>query len=480
MPNEHTRTLFSRFLIFIIVVVIPAGVYLRVPVSVIKPATTATDKQRTYLTSASTVEHNVSAAATSASRGGDSLGMNTSTTASNQDKCTNYKSQGYLLAVEFHQQSTGGFLGYSELSKFASLLSLSIVEPYIDGTRIRGVPKSGQEGIPLGTLYNIENLQNTLRSCCFIDQVVSFETMMRDTSDNVIYVLFITSKSKYNFGPKKTTEIGLMEAPKGEIGYFNDVKKWASRISKKSSTSFQLSRIVVVDARPQYPVYLSNITEVLGSIIREVVVKSGSATVVVGTWHGFQRSRQTNFFYYVPDYLYSRCNIYGIQHSDTVIKAAQQFAETLNQVRPVIGVHIRAERLLRDSKGGSYHTDCLQHLKTLLQLLTNSINATRDNVHLFHDLGKYGTTSCRWDKYCNNGKSKMVSQIKELSFPIVAYDPAKFSHFPMGPSFVSFVEREYLSQVDILVTVSRGHYQQSIVDRFLKKSGGNGLQRICE
>ena len=292
--------------------------------------------------------------------------------------------------------------------------------------------------------------------------------MMRDTSDNVIYVSFITSKSKYHFGPKKTTEIGLTEISKG---YFNDVKKWASRISKKS---LQLSRIVVIDARHQYPVYLSNITEVLGSVVCEEVAKSGSATVVVNAWQQISRS---TFSFYVPDYLYS-CNMYDIQHSETVIKAAQQFAKTLNQVRPVIGVHIRAERLLKDSKGGSFHTDCLKELKALLQSIKNSANATRDNFHLFHDLGKYGTISCKWDKYCYNGKSGIVSQIKGLGFLIVAYDPKKF-HFPTSKSFVAFVEREYLSQVDILVAVGRGKYQDGLVHRFVTKSGGNGLHRIC-
>ena len=165
MDNKHFRTLFSKLLIFIIIMAILAGVQLRstyVPVSVKGPTTTCTsaDKQQTI---ASTVKKYISTAATRVSRG-DSRGMNTSTTTSNPQKCTNYSSQGYLLAVEFGQQSTGAFLAYSELSKFASLFNLSIVEPYMDGTNIRGVPRSGkdsQKGVPLGTLYNVESLQNT-------------------------------------------------------------------------------------------------------------------------------------------------------------------------------------------------------------------------------------------------------------------------------------------------------------------------------
>ena len=106
MPNEHVRNRFGKLLIFIIVVVILVGVQLRstpVPVNVLKPAIAPTDNKPTYrgLTSASTLaaDINISTAATSVSQG-DSRGMNTSTT-SNQETCTNYKSHGYLLAVEY-------------------------------------------------------------------------------------------------------------------------------------------------------------------------------------------------------------------------------------------------------------------------------------------------------------------------------------------------------------------------------------------
>ena len=50
-----------------------------------------------------------------------------------------------------------------------------------------------------------------------------------------------------------------------------------------------------------------------------------------------------------------------------------------------------------------------------------------------------------------------------------------------GSTLAAFVDREYLTRVDVLVTVGRGEYQQNIVERFLDRSGGkqDNLHRIC-
>ena len=61
----------------------------------------------------------------------------------------------------------------------------------------------------------------------------------------------------------------------------------------------------------------------------------------------------------------------------------------------------------------------------------------------------------------------------------MSFDPTQFHHFPHSPAFAAAVEQEYLSRVDILVTVGRGGFQQSIVDRFVKHSGKEIVYRIC-
>ena len=176
----------------------------------------------------------------------------------------------YLLAVDFNQQVTGGIGAFAQLSKIASLLNLSIVEPYVSGTRLR-VPKTqnDHQALTLGALYDVESIQSTLRSCCFINQLVPFETITQKAYYNVIYVSFFAHKTKYSFPPEKIMETDVVKA---DMQYYKDLQNWVAHVSGNMSPSFNLSHHVIVDSRPCHPVYLSNITRVMGSIIREEVV----------------------------------------------------------------------------------------------------------------------------------------------------------------------------------------------------------------
>ena len=385
--------------------------------------------------------------------------------------------QGYLLAVDFHQQVTGSFIVFSQLSKIASLLNLSIVEPYVIGTRLRGVPETHnddqiQQALALGALYDVESIQSTLRSCGFINQLVPLKNITQKAYHNVIYVSFLPYKTKYSFPPEKIMETDNRMA---DMRYYNALKHWVALISGKIP-SFILSHHLMVDSRPHDPVYLSNITRVLGSIIREEVAKHGPVTVVFGSWRGLHNTGGSHYFYYIPDYLYA-CSISTIDHSKAVIQAAKEFTQTRSKIRPVIGVHVRGERVLIDFKDNYKH--CIEQLETLLLAITNSTKTTRHNVQVFHDLGKYGTASCHGQYSCRKSRTQFVSQIKQLGYPLVSFDPTKFNNFPHSPAFAAAVEQEYLSRVDILVTVGRGGFQQSIVDRFVKHSGKENLNRIC-
>ena len=412
--------------------------------------------------------------------------------------CSNNGTQGYLLAIELCQQSTGSFLAFSQLAKVASLFNLSMVEPYMIGTRINGVPRfkdepyitnirinkvhgfeSKQPPMPLSRFYDMVSLQNTLKSCGYTSDFDNFETILTKASRSVIYVCFIQEKSQFTFGKRKIIEIDRNKLLDYDKYNFERLRNWVSNSSNDTVPPFQLIRVFVVDVQPSHPLYLSDIKEALSGIIREEVSKNGSATLVFSKWRGLH-TESTKYFYYIPDF--PSCNVYSVNHSKVILKATEQFSKSLSQIRPVIGVHIRGERLMLTSEGSSYHLDCLQELKNVLQRLVISTKAAHDSVHIFHDLGPYGSDTCERLQHCRQGKPTFVSKIKELGYPVVYYDPAKFDIDPVGVNnaFVSFVEREYLtSQVDVLVTVGRGAYQQSIVERFFDKNPNRTLKRVC-
>ena len=173
------------------------------------------------------------------------------------------------------------------------------------------------------------------------------------------------------------------------------------------------------------------------------------------------------------------CGVRLIRHSKVVIEAARTFSQSLNQTRPVIGVHIRGERLLLATKGKFSH--CFHQLTDRLKKLTKNRKIPNERVNVFHDLGSYGTNTCSRHGPCIKERSELLSQINSLSYPVNSYDPTKFKSFPFSQAFASFVEREYLVNVDILVTIGGGTFQQSIIERFLKKSGHDKdkLHKIC-
>ena len=405
--------------------------------------------------------------------------------------CVRNRSQGHLLAVEYDQQLSGGLKGFSQLSKIASLLNLSTVEPYIHDTGIRGVPElvlRSQTPVHLTELYDVHDLQSTLKSCCALTRLVSFRNMLKNTSPHVIFVVVFYSMDSYFkmlFGRNPNThKIVEVRLNYGAIHHnFYIFERWVSHVFRelkvKQPIKFDISRVVAVDARPLHPLHLSTITSELGSIIREEVEKSGPTTVVLDKWRGISSTGNSSFFYYVPEFSWdTNCGLHvrSIQHSEAVVKAARQFSQTLSGAGPVIGVHIRGERLLTESKGNvSYCTHCLQQLKELLQQLAISRNVTHESIHVFHDLGDYGSKSCTL-KFCVEGRHSFVSQVKGLGFSIISYDPAFFDSVPVSSAFAAFVEREYLSHVDVLVTVGRGGFQQSIVERFKNNSN---VHRIC-
>ena len=412
--------------------------------------------------------------------------------------------QGYLIALDYEQQLTAGFYGFAKLASVAACLNLSCVEPYVQDTSVRGVPELKSQLTPpfweLSALYDLPHVKEALQSCSSLQTLDSFETMFERASRSVIIVYLLTTISNYaktffSHGDQGIVEINprkyMYVLSDRTINRLNAYGDYFLRGKKRKAENylFSWSRVVLIDARPFHRRYLKDITQVLSSIIRTEVASSGSATVVIDSWRGIHNKNDSKFFYFWPDFVWddSRCDIHTLQHSETVIEAARRFSLHLNRTRPVIGVHVRGERMLTDSKGNtSHYVHCLQQLKTLLQILTEAPSevageVTGERVSVFHDLGPFGSQSCTLP-HCVKGRSGFLSELEALGFPIVSYDPTVLEFTPVSPAFASFVEREYLSHVDILVTLGRGGFQQSIVESFQKNSGGHSdenLHRIC-
>ena len=299
--------------------------------------------------------------------------------------------------------------------------------------------------------YDLHHLHAALNTCSSFCQLVSFETVLENAPHNVVLVYFLVdsfNSFKDYFPGEKYPNIVELDHKKvtsnSQVNHtlttLNTCMKYFSKLQQKQLPQFRHPRVLLADARPLHSLPLSAVTEEIGSIVSEEANKSGPVMVIVDTWRGRNVKNGSEYFYYMPDFHYPSCSEHSINHSKAVIEATHDFSESLNQMRPVIGVHIRGERLLYSTKGN--YSYCMHQLTTCLQTLTTTNKIPSKRVYVIHDLGRYGTKSCYG--YCARGRSKLLSQINTLGYPVISCDPTMFNSFPVSPAFASFVERSTL------------------------------------
>ena len=412
-------------------------------------------------------------------------------------RVTHPKSRGFLLATEYQQQLLGGFKGFYHLSKIASALNLSIVEPFVFGTSLIGVPSLSEnarvQSLKLSHFYDLYGLRDAFHQCSNI-KLETFEAFFKKSMRHVMFVDFLTSLDAYNdFFPKNTSK-KIIDVPlytNSILVSLGQLNSWAAHLfqehrkkrrrGRKMRYSFKKSRAVLIDAQPFHPVSWELVRTSLESLISDEMEKHDTVTIVLPSWRDIKPPDMiSSFLYSMPDFSWDYCrDMVLIPHSKTVMATAEKFINRTMKSRPVIGVHIRAERLLIDYQGDVTHfLDCFETLKDLLS--NGKVpSVPRENVHVFHDLGAYGSVTC--SNFCKAGYDKVLSEIYRSGYKVVYFEPADQGFVPMRRTLAAFVDCEYLTRVDVLVTVGRGEYQQNIVERFLDQSGGkkDNLHRIC-
>ena len=406
------------------------------------------------------------------------------------------KFKGYLLVVDYTSQMMSGFCQFYHLASISALLKLYMVEPYVQGFGLHGAPyvknpKSDPQVVKITSFYDLKSLKPALKTCAN-SSLVSFEEFAINSSRNIVIVTFLTSLEHFGHyfsagnHNRKIVEIATMTS--NQKKGLRKLNSWLSYVRDKeglhlSASLFTVSRVILVDARPLHPLPMSDLMKELGSVIQQEVAKFGLTTVVVNEWRGIQTDFLSGFYYFFKGFSYKECDsIEIVKHSKAVISATEKFKLSLNDSDPVVGVHIRAERLLLDFDGSKEHfTGCLTELNQVLKNGTIA-NVRNGSVRLFHDMGKYGSSSCnlkKWQECDEHGREFLNKMTKEFKNLTVSFNPSSFHPTSLQATFASFVENEYMSGVDVLVTVGRGNYQDNIVKRFLKKSGRKNLHRIC-
>ena len=397
------------------------------------------------------------------------------------------RERSYILSLDITQQISGALHGYTDLATLGALLNLSTVEPYVVDTYLAGVPHVEQRNvIKLSDLYDFDMLKSTLKTCSKNSdhEMSTFETFLERASREVIFVYVVTTLNN------RFQVNGLIAGNQGqnvfEIGKngkatqkaLKRLNRWAVHVSPSNSSGFYVSRAFVIDARPKKALHLPEILDVLGSAIRWKVARLGSATVLLNNWVGIHNKPDSTTFYYIREFVYRPCrSIYEVNHSQSVVDAANTFALSMvdDHTKTRIGVHVRGERVLALHK--KTYVLCL---RKVMDLIYGSYrNSSSYQVRLIHDLGEYGTRTCY--QYCDVLREKFLFRVCQLGFRCVHFYPSQYPSVAPSPAFVAAVEQEYLSRMDVLVTVGSGGFQSSTIAKFMQHAdrNRNHLYKIC-
>ena len=336
--------------------------------------------------------------------------------------------------------------------------------------------------LKLSTLYDSDNLKNVLKTCSANNdhEMSTFETFLERASREVIFVYLLTSLSN-RYRSNLVGNNSIIEMTKYYKFALGRLNRWASIVSNSTEIrKFYISRVFVIDAKPKKPLHLSELLDVLRSAIRWKVARLGSATLLFNNWEGIHNKPDSPTFYYIPEYVRRPCHfdIYKVNHSQTIVEAADAFALSMRDSKSMtrIGIHVRGERILNLHKDG--YVVCLEKLKELVYRIKSN-SSTGAQVRLIHDLGRYGTASC--SHFCEKTRYLFTMTITQLRLPSVHFYPNAYTNFPKNPAFVSAVEQEYLSRMDVLVTVGSGGFQSSTIAKFMQHAerGKNHLYKIC-
>ena len=401
---------------------------------------------------------------------------------------TGGRNLGYLVILGRTAQFTDATRRFLQLYEFSERhWKLGLIEPYIAGSRLWFVPPIDEDIQflhPFSTYYNRSHLLQTLKACLghgsssvHFDQ---FPDFLLQAAREFIVLKFTDKQDKNislcNFDLKSIENLLNF--------HVNKVKERAIKIH---GMNYQFRGIEAVCVRA--PIGVSFSFEQVGRYVRNLMsVSAGQEeeavpwlSVVVPEWKYVDDHKTTKSYYYDPSYTKrENCKILIFKEpSSFVIDSANLFFESLNLHHPFVGIHIRTERLVQNWwKRRDFVDKCLHTFSKTLDVVKTRYNISHDDIVFIHDAGKFGSESfhlsLKWYYAC-----KILSRIQSLQIRNVYFDPAMFTATQNDREIASFVEREFLSMADVLITLGRGGYQDSVVRRFQQKNDARNMYRIC-
>ena len=427
----------------------------------------------------------------------------------------------YLMALSYHEQlNTAVKYEILSLANVAADWGLNIVEPFVVNSRMCGlksdsiVPPSDKDqagkALPLRSLLNTTSILNK----CSNVEITPFEQFKSHVPDKVILIVpairDVTPPREIVFtkNPKiwRSVKVQLKESRNGVIdctSSFLSSKDYSTKTliaGIESSLKFNGRNPKVVK------IICFNESALLStSHFQSYLSPSGTAVhntlVIFLNWRGcfifdcsaeaYQKWKQSGECQACPlnqpnihrfrvitnssltDYAY--CTERPIPHSEGTINVARRYLKMLNKPKPLIGIHLRFERLRSKVLENS---GCLESLlNSAISSIIKKLDITmseRPSQHILviSDNSPRGSDTCKASKCASPARNVEIMLNNQWGIKTTTFVP-ELTGSPDHNGYVSIVEMNMLILCDYLIIVGHGNFQEQLVGSFLASGKRN-------
>lgn len=407
----------------------------------------------------------------------------------------------FVIVQEYADQLSVALLGYMQLAQVADGLGLSIVEPFVQRSRVIGIPKESGTSVPsLSNFFNFTAFQSLLHRCSILHhpegRLHTFRDFLVQSSRRLVIIKLYKTH---------TVELKNVVYPcnASSSDYYienslnSHLDKAGAETSDQNEQRFTVSGSFCIDVDTFFPVSVQSIfVNVSRMFIKQYATYSGVyktpipfTFVLLGLW-SFCTRKPAQYSLYDPSIEFQsyNCKDYALlPHSNLVKLFAEAFISSLNVTTPLIAVHLRFERLLRAAYTSKVHqsralyfAECTGQICAVLRQILSMNNST---TILVHDMKEYGSIAAKLHPDRRGLAQKLIiDKLTDLGLKVVHFNPRdpQFNGAPDEQTFAALVEQEALTMADQLVAVGGGFYQQSVVERFLQTHGNKNLHVVCQ
>ena len=385
---------------------------------------------------------------------------------------------GYILVGRFTEQLESSVYGLYQLSNIASSWDMQIVEPHITGSNFALNPTTSTNSKPVFRFSNIYNLTdtNTLFQTCLnscLSPLIPFGQFIENLTHTpviavVLYLLRYSISHNTCISERYSHAKQLVDIVDRHL---------TTTLVKGTLKHIKNFDIVCIDISKANDFKQLLQTHPTLKKTQESAINSHSKLLIlISKWNGI-RNYKDRFFYYDPSWKQNSCpNVHSIKHSHQVVTATDAYFSSLNLKHPLLGVHVRFERVFRLDKSNPrypYTSECVEKFLAAAKRLMLEHHFNHSTAIAFRDFGPQGSATCY--EQCNKAANdlKIDKVLNSLNIRTLEYANQYFKE----RAFVASVELELLSRVDHLLTLGYGSFQSSIVKRFLNK-GNRRRQRL--